>query len=912
MKISSWSQVRLACWVVCLAAGMVWAGRPQDSNPSAGKHRFGFLDRSGYESRQSAQAFHELELSDRIVYARQRTVAGAGVEALVQGDHVAYHFDRDSGRLQDFRVHWRDDIPDILPEVIDKAGAEAMALDRAEEERIARRLPGTKRNLASVRYSGLYYLKHDSEMVVQHPAPNNPCWIVETEQAGTISAVVIDAVDGRIVGQAVPPPASGFAFTGPVDISGCSSGWFSWYGNARDWFNKMGYTSEAVQYPDQAKMTEEIQSMRNTLFYELAHGGSYGFTNGCNDSTSPSEVSTWLSAIPAVPFTFLGSCDGMCSTGSGTLSNAFRKGLAIGTSTVGYCGMSNEPCITSCWYSGDTIPWQTRLFEMLNQGRTVKEAFDAANADYPGCSSPVDNKGNPKPPCMRFAGDPSLRLVAPITRSGLPGRIYVDANAVGANDGTDWDDAFVSLSDAIDAAYRGVDIWVAQGEYRPKTDGPARNAAFQLKDDVYIYGGFVSGATSWTQRDPTKYPTVLSGDLGNNDTVDPLTRNDNSYHVIVATNLKDVLLDGLVITGGNADGTTYEQQYGGGMYCTNSRVSVRDCVIQDNISSERGGGVFVWQDSQPTLDRCRLLGNSSGVLGGGMASYGPTILLNCEFEGNQSQFGGGLWGTVESITGCRFANNVSSQNGGGVYAIANMTIENGLFYGNHAASFGGGIYGQDCNVVIRNCTLTGNQANQYGGVYNDAGTTLTLNSILWYNSDMSNDLYRAQIHGWQKPLVEYSCVTGWTAIEGGIGNFDRDPLFINSGGGDFHLQSMAGRWNSSTGKWVYDKQTSRCIDAGSPSMALGLETKDSANLRIDMGCYGGTAEASRTPAGWSLLADMNNDGAVEMEDFAILSGSWGIGNIWPLHPDLTRNGTVDLEDFLLLVESWMGRTTWHP
>jgi hypothetical protein len=65
-------------------------------------------------------------------------------------------------------------------------------------------------------------------------------------------------------------------------------------------------------------------------------------------------------------------------------------------------------------------------------------------------------------------------------------------------------------------------------------------------------------------------------------------------------------------------------------------------------------------------------------------------------------------------------------------------------------------------------------------------------------------------------------------------------------------------------------QTSRCIDAGSPSMALGLETKDSANLRIDMGCYGGTTEASRTPAGWSLLADLNNDGAVEMEDFAIL------------------------------------------
>jgi len=346
MKIPNRSQIRLACWIVGLAAGAVWADRAGEG--SAGKHRFGLLERSGYETKQSAQAFHEVELSDRIVYARQRIVAGAGVEAIVQGDHVAYHFDRETGRVKDFRVQWRDDIPDILPDVIDKAGAEAAALDRAEEERIARRLPGIQRNLAKVRFSGLYYLQPDSAVVVQHPAPQNPCWIVETEQAGAISAVVIDAVEGRIVGPAVPPPASGFSLTGPVDIAGCSGGWFSWYLNARTWFDTMGYTTEAVQYPDQVKMIEKTQSLDVSAFYELAHGGSYGFTNGCSDSTSPSEVSAWLAGIPAVPFTFLGSCDGMCETVPGTLSHAFRKGSLTDTATVGYCGMSNKPCVDAC------------------------------------------------------------------------------------------------------------------------------------------------------------------------------------------------------------------------------------------------------------------------------------------------------------------------------------------------------------------------------------------------------------------------------------------------------------------------------------------------------------------------------------------------------------------------------------
>ena len=47
-------------------------------------------------------------------------------------------------------------------------GAEALALDHAEQNRIARRLPGTPFNNARVRFSGLYYLQPGSEVAVQH------------------------------------------------------------------------------------------------------------------------------------------------------------------------------------------------------------------------------------------------------------------------------------------------------------------------------------------------------------------------------------------------------------------------------------------------------------------------------------------------------------------------------------------------------------------------------------------------------------------------------------------------------------------------------------------------------------------------------------------------------------------------
>jgi len=45
---------------------------------------------------------------------------------------------------------------------------------------------------------------------------------------------------------------------------------------------------------------------------------------------------------------------------------------------------------------------------------------------------------------------------------------------------------------------------------------------------------------------------------------------------------------------------------------------------------------------------------------------------------------------------------------------------------------------------------------------------------------------------------------------------------------------------------------------------LGDEPNDVNNIRINMGAYGGTAEASISPLAWPLLADMNNDHKVDL------------------------------------------------
>jgi hypothetical protein len=74
--------------------------------------------------------------------------------------------------------------------------------------------------------------------------------------------------------------------------------------------------------------------------------------------------------------------------------------------------------------------------------------------------------------------------------------------------------------------------------------------------------------------------------------------------------------------------------------------------------------------------------------------------------------------------------------------------------------------------------------------------------------------------------------------------------------GDYHLKSQGWRWNSKDGVWASDDVTSPCIDAGDPAAALLNEPLTSpqdaggavVNTRIDMGAYGGTAEASLAPS----------------------------------------------------------------
>ncbi|MDI9470926.1 MAG: right-handed parallel beta-helix repeat-containing protein [Bacillota bacterium] len=70
-----------------------------------------------------------------------------------------------------------------------------------------------------------------------------------------------------------------------------------------------------------------------------------------------------------------------------------------------------------------------------------------------------------------------------------------------------------------------------------------------------------------------------------------------------------------------------------------------------------------------------------------------------------------------------------------------------------------------------------------------------------------------------------------------------DPLFADAENGDYHLKSAEGRYSG--GSWVTDTVTSNCINAGDPASSYANEPAPNGG-RINIGCYGNTAEASKS------------------------------------------------------------------
>lgn len=231
---------------------------------------------------------------------------------------------------------------------------------------------------------------------------------------------------------------------------------------------------------------------------------------------------------------------------------------------------------------------------------------------------------------------------------GYSQTIYVNHAATGANDGTSWTDAYVSLQTAmtsINTSSRSV--WIAQGTYKPSASN--RLTSFVINEsNTSLYGGFIGTETLLTERNVLTNKTILSGDLSGNDNAtisftNPL-RNDNSYRILTV-NANNSLIDGLVFTGGHANGST-NQVNGAAIYKVPAvlNLNIINCEFKNNVSLQSAAGIhaiFATAGSGELTIENSIFENNLATHGTSIYSYTNASLVltvavsNSLFNGNK-------------------------------------------------------------------------------------------------------------------------------------------------------------------------------------------------------------------------------------------------------------------------------------
>ena len=256
----------------------------------------------------------------------------------------------------------------------------------------------------------------------------------------------------------------------------------------------------------------------------------------------------------------------------------------------------------------------------------------------------------------------------------------------------------------------------------------------------------------------------------------------------------------------------------GGIVCSISSPTIRDCVVTGNsgggggASASVGGVLCVF--SSAVFEDCEISNNIgfAGGAGGVYCRISSASLLGLRILNNQgsaavSTIGfsgaGGLHieGIAPTVQRCEILDNIAGAAGPG----GQQASGGGVFYGNgfgsiegcviagNTGSGAGGIQLNSSSVTVEGCTIVDNVGGEpfAGGIRAISslivGVVTVNNSIIFNNDDFFANPSEIEV-GNNTVNVSFSCVRGGFA---GIGNIASTPLFEDAPNRDYHQRDFS-------------------------------------------------------------------------------------------------------------------------
>jgi len=285
---------------------------------------------------------------------------------------------------------------------------------------------------------------------------------------------------------------------------------------------------------------------------------------------------------------------------------------------------------------------------------------------------------------------------------------YVNAAATGPHTGASWASAYNNLKEAISNACADT-IKIAEGVYKPAVSN--RDSAFVIDRKMFLIGGYQNTSNpSEADRDADKYPTILSGEIGNlNDTT------DNSYTIVnIHNNDTTVKLDGITIKNCYHDHMQGIQiiQGGGILSVNNQNVLLANCRFTGNYAKNNCSSLNSASSSSLNMDHCVFWKNysidgavllaSNSIISNTVITDNHTVngitsgmtgynnFRNCIFYKNSAVYGAGVNNAgISTFVNCNFIENTGTANGGALRNTTRAFILNCIFNNNYT---GNGIY----------------------------------------------------------------------------------------------------------------------------------------------------------------------------------------------------------------------------